>query len=83
MAKIHIERSYIESYDDDDSHKILVHIKESNNHTLVGKVELDRDVSWIHLKTADNGDLLINNSAGMEDNKWNHITREIVGDTYE
>lgn len=85
MAKIYIERAYIESYDVEDaenlhahSHQILIHVKEGNDHTLVGKVELDHEIAWIHLDTAKNGDLLINNSAGMEANKWDHITREIV-----
>jgi hypothetical protein len=78
MAKFHIERAYIESYDSEESHQILVHIKEGNDHILAGKVELDHDVAWIHMSTAENGDLVINNSAGMESNKWDHITREIV-----
>ena len=90
MAKIYIERSYIESYDESDaenshahSHQILFHVKQVSDegqvdHIFAGKVELDRDIPWIHLQTAENGDLLINNSAGMEDNKWDHITREIV-----
>lgn len=79
MAKIQIERSYIEPYDQDESHQILIHVKQGNDHTFAAKVELDRDIPWIHLDTAENGDLLINNSAGMEDNKWDHITREIIG----
>jgi hypothetical protein len=80
MAEVYVERSYIESYDEEDSHMILVHIKDENTHIYAGKVELDRDIPWIHLDTAKNGDLLINNSAGMEDKKWDHITREIIGD---
>jgi len=87
MAKIYIERAYIESYDKSDaenshahSHQILFHVKHGEDHVFAGKVELDRDIPWIHLQTAENGDLLINNSAGMEDNKWDHITKEIVGD---
>ena len=78
MAKIYIERSYIEDYDESESHQILFHVKQGNEHIFAGKIELDRDIPWIHLDTAENGDLLINNSAGMEDNKWNHITAEIV-----
>ena len=78
MAKIYIERAYIEDYDESESYQILFHVKHGNEHTFAGKVELDRDIPWIHLQTAENGDLMINNSAGMEDNKWDHITREIV-----
>ena len=79
MAKFNIERAYIEPFDDDDT-EILIHIKEGNDHILVGKVELTSHKPWIHLQTAENGDLIINNSAGMEGNKWDHIAREIIGD---
>ena len=79
MAKFNIERAYIEPFDDDDT-EILIHIKEGNDHILVGKVELTHHKAWIHMSTAENGDLVINNSAGMEGNKWDHITREIIGD---
>ena len=82
MAKFNIERAYIESYDE-DGFDILIHIKQGNDHILVGKVELVSPKPWIHLQTAKNGDLMINNSAGMEDNKWNHITREIIGEIHE
>ena len=80
MAKIYIERAYIESSTEEDNNQILFHVKQGNEHVFAGKVELDRNIPWIHLVTADNGDLLINNSAGMEDNKWNHITKEIIGE---
>lgn len=82
MAKVYLERAYIEPSESDSSHKILIHaVSESEGYILVGKVELDRDIPWIHLETDENGDLLINNSAGMENNKWNHITREIIGES--
>lgn len=85
MAKIYIERAYIESSTEEDNNQILFHVKQLDengniDHVFAGKVELDRNIPWIHLVTADNGDLLINNSAGMEDNKWNHITKEIIGE---
>lgn len=86
MAKVYIERAYIEDYEEEsESHMIVFHVKQTDaegnvDHIFAGKVELDSNVPWIHLDTAENGDLLINNSAGMEDNKWNHITREIIGD---
>lgn len=80
MAKIYIERAYIEDYEEEsESHMIVFHVKQGDDHIYVGKVELDRGIPWIHLDTAENGDLMINNSAGMEDNKWDHITKEIIG----
>lgn len=85
MAKIIIERAYIEAADEDeeDSFAILIHIKQDNDHIYAGKVELDRNIPWIHLENAENGDLHINNSAGMENYKWDHITKYILGDIYE
>lgn len=90
MAKIQIERAYIEPFgeEDPDNFSILIHIKDTDkdgniDHIYAGKVELDRQVAWIHLDTAKNGDLEINNSAGMEGNKWDHITKEILGETYD
>jgi hypothetical protein len=80
MAKVYIERAYIEPYDEEDSHQILIHVKEGNNHVLAGKVELTKNVSWIYTNTAENGDLEINNSAGMEDSKWDYLIKEIIGD---
>jgi len=78
MAKIYIERAYIEPYDEEENCQILFHVKQGNEHVFAGKVDIDAPLPWIHLDTAENGDLLINNSAGMEENKWDHITREIV-----
>lgn len=79
MAKFHIERAYIESYDGEES-QIIVHIKDGVDHILAGVVELTHHKAWIHMQTAENGDLIINNSAGMEGNKWDHITKEIIGE---
>lgn len=78
MAKVYIERAYIEDCEPVDSHRILIHIKENNNHIFVGEVNLSRQIPWIHLDTDKNGDLMINNSAGMENNKWDHITKDII-----
>ena len=81
MAKIHIERAYIEAEnEEEDNFSILIHIKRDVEHIYVGKIELNRPISWIHMENAENGDLLINNSAGMESKKWDHITKEIIGD---
>ena len=82
MAKIYIERSYIEPYDEDGC-DILIHIKDTDengaiDHILAGKVEMTHKKAWIHLETTENGDLSLNYSAGMEGNKWDHITREII-----
>jgi hypothetical protein len=78
MAKVYIERAYIEPMEEKQSHQILIHIKEGNTHTYVGKVELDHNVAWMHFDTDKNNDLLINSSAGIEGNKWNHILHEII-----
>ena len=85
MAKIYIDRAYIEPFDDEESHQILIHIKNTDeygnvDHIYAGKVELDKNIGWIHMETAQNGDLMINNSTNMENNKWNHITKEILKD---
>ncbi len=85
MAKIITERAYIEPMDEDDedSFAILIHIKDENNHIYAGKIELDRNIPWIYLDNLENGDLEINNSAGMENNKWDHITHYILGEINE
>jgi hypothetical protein len=81
MAKIHIERAYIEPENEEqDNFAILIHIKRDVEHIYAGKVELDRPIKWLHVENAENGDLLINNSAGMEANKWDYLTKEIIGD---
>ena len=80
MAKVYIERAYIEDYDDDESSDILIHLKEGNNHTFLTQVKLDKKPIWILMRNMDNGDIHINNSAGMEDYKWDHITKGILDD---
>jgi hypothetical protein len=84
MAKIHIERAYIEPFDgEEEDFSILIHVKRDNDHIFAGKVDLDRQIPWIYLDFSKNGDLEINNSAGMEDNKWDHITKYILGESNE
>ena len=81
MAKIHIERAYIESENEEhDQFAILIHIKQENDHIFAGKVDLDQPIKWLHVENAKNGDLMINNSAGMEAKKWDYLTQEIIGD---
>jgi len=80
MAKIHIERAYIEPSEKEQDFAILIHIKDGNDHIFAGKVDLDHPIKWIYTENAKNGDLMINNSAGMEANKWDHITQEIIGE---
>ena len=78
MAKIQIKRAYIEPSQEEDNFVILIHIKDSNDHIIAGKIELDQPLKWLYTENAKNGDLIINNSAGMEGYKWDHITREII-----
>jgi len=82
MALIHIERAYIEplEQEDEDNFTILIHVKQGNDHIFAGKVDLDKPMKWLYTINAENGDLIINNSAGMEASKWNHLTKEIIGD---
>jgi hypothetical protein len=76
MAKISIERAYIEAHDDDvDNFSIEV----SCNGVLVAKSPVT-PVKWLYTMSNDDGDLVINHSAGMEGNKWDHITKEILGE---
>jgi len=79
MAKIHIERAYIEPENEEDNNlAILLHIKRDVEHIYVGKVELDVPIKWLHVENAKNGDLMVNNSAGMEAKKWDYLTEEII-----
>ena len=79
MARIYIERAYIEAHDDnEDNFSIELHC----NNILVGKSPV-KPVKWLYTATNEDGDLVINNSAGMEGNKWDHITKEIIGDIHE
>jgi hypothetical protein len=81
MAKIHIERAYIEPENEEhDQFAMLIHIKSGIDHIFAGKVDLDAPIKWLHVENAENGDLMINNSAGMEAKKWDYLTQEIIGE---
>jgi len=84
MAKIITERAYIEPFgeNESDNFAILIHIKQGNDHIYAGNVELDRQISWIYLENTPEGHLEINSSAGMENNKWDYITEEILRDEH-
>ena len=80
MVKVWIERAYIEPHDpNEDNFSITIHL----DNILVGNVALDNPKSWLYTISNEDGDLVINNSAGMEANKWEHITKEILGDISE
>ena len=79
MAKVYLESAYIEAHDPDaDNFNISIHC----NDILVGKSPCN-PVKWLFTMNNDDGDLVINNSAGMEESKWDHITKEILGYTSE
>jgi hypothetical protein len=75
MAKVYIENAYIEAHDDDQDN---FSIEITCNDILVAKSPVS-PAKWLYTFTNGDGDLVINNSAGMEGNKWDHITREIIG----
>ena len=76
MAKIYHNRAYIEAHDEDlDNFSIEI----TCNDILVGKSAV-RPVIWLYTENNDDGDLVINHSAGMEAKKWDHITKEIIGE---
>ena len=78
MAKIQIDRAYIEPFDEnEDDWSVSIHIKTNKKEILAGKVEMNPR-SWIYLDYNEEGDLIINNSASMEPNKWDHITDELL-----
>lgn len=79
MAKINIERAYIEPHSDDEDNWS---IEISCNDILVAKSPV-KPAKWLYTITNDDGDLVINNSAGMEGNKWDYLTREIIGEINE
>ena len=85
MAKIYIERAYIEPFgEEEDNFSILIHIKQTDadgkiEHIYAGKVELDAPIKWLYTENNKDGDLMINNSQSMEATKWNHLTKEIIG----
>jgi hypothetical protein len=71
-------RAYIEPHDDNEDN-FIISISEKNEDILLSKVDLDQPLKWLYTLTNEDGDLVINNSAGMEANKWDHITKEILG----
>ena len=73
-------RAYIEPHDDDiDQYQIVVHIKDGKNLILAGKVEC-MPRTWLYTHVNEDNDLVINYSAGMETNKWDYLTKEIIGE---
>jgi hypothetical protein len=90
MAKVWIERAYIEPFgeEEQDNFTILIHIKETDaegkiDHIFAGKIELDAPIKWLYTENSNNGDLMINNSQSMEANKWNYLTKEIIGGEFD
>lgn len=71
MAKIYINRAYIES---DGEETPTISVTYGNE---VFEFECERK-AWIYTIENDDKDLVINNSAGMEKAKWNHIIKEIL-----
>jgi len=79
-TQISTTRAYIEATDDeDDEWAITVSIKAHKTEILAGKVELSPR-PWIYLDYNEDNDLIINNSPGMEVNKWDHIINETLGE---
>jgi hypothetical protein len=76
-------RAYIEAQDEEfDDYEIRIEIKDGIRLILVGKVEcLPR--TWLYTHINEDNDLVINCSAGMEANKWDYLTKEIIGDYNE
>jgi len=69
-------KAYIEAHDEEeDNFSILIHI----DNILCGKVPLDNPKPWLYTLNNEDNDLVINNSAGMEAKKWDHITEQIIG----
>ena len=74
-------KAYIESYDEDNDQNLAIEIHVDK--ILIGRVELDQPIKWLYTINNEDGDLVINNSAGMEANKWDHITKEILNNKGE
>ena len=76
-------RAYIEAQDEEfDDYEIRIEIKDGNRLILAGKVEcLPR--TWLYTHINEDNDLVINCSAGMEANKWDYLTKEIIGEYNE
>lgn len=67
-------RAYIEPHDEnEDNWSIQIHI----DNVLAGKVEMPPRI-WLYTHYNEDGDLVINNSEGMEPYKWDHITKQLL-----
>jgi hypothetical protein len=78
MAKIWMERSYIDVSDNDtDQHLVEIYIKEGKTEILAGRVDIGPR-PWLYIDYNEDGDLILNHSPGMDGNKWDHITRELL-----
>ena len=78
MAKIWMERCYIDISDEDtDTYSVEIHIKEGKSEILAGRVNMGPR-PWVYIDYNEDGDLILNHSPGMDGNKWDHITREIL-----
>jgi len=78
-TQISTTRAYIETSEEDDEWAITVSIKANKTEILAGKVEMNPR-PWIYLDYNEDNDLIINNSPGMEVNKWDHIINETLGE---
>lgn len=76
MATFNIESAYIEAH---DGSKDNFSIEISCNDILVAKSPV-KPAKWLYTVSNDDGDLVINYSESMEEDKWDHITREILGE---
>ena len=73
-------RAYIEPHDENiNQYEIIVEIKNGKNLILAGKVECAPRF-WLYTHVNEENDLVINYSAGMEANKWDYLTKEIIGE---
>jgi hypothetical protein len=66
-------RAYIESDSRYDHKAITVHLG-----TEIWRVEIKDGLPWLYTQYNEEGDLVINNSALMEDTKWDHISKELL-----
>ena len=67
-------RAYIEASDhDEDTGALIITVGDIN-----WRVEIRNGLPWIYMQYNEEGDLVINNSALMENDKWDHITKELL-----
>lgn len=86
LAKIYIERAYIEPFDGEEPN-ILFHVKQIDDNgyiteTYAGKVELDRFIPYTYMEDHENGDLEVITSGGRKP-EINHIIGDILYDESE